>query len=149
MQGDNVMEQIMIYVGIDWADDHHDIHITDDSAKILEEFRIDHSCDGFALLHSNIANHQASPNLVLVAIETSRGLLVHELLQKGYTVYAINPKAANRYKDRHVLSKAKSDTLDALSLGNILRTDRHLFLPLKPLPDVSQETSLPVSRKSQ
>jgi len=129
------MEQKLIYVGIDWADDHHDIHLTDDSAKILEQFRIDHSCDGFALLHSHIANHQASPNLVLVAIETSRGLLVHELLQKGYTVYAINPKAVNRYKDRHVLSKAKSDTLDALSLGNILRTDRHLFRPLKPLPE--------------
>lgn len=129
------MEQKMIYVGIDWADEHHDIVITDDSAKTLDQFRIDHTCDGFALLHSHIAHHQTSPSLVLVAIETSRGLLVHELLQKGYTVYAINPKAVNRYKDRHVLSKAKSDVLDALSLGNILRTDRHLFQPLKPLPE--------------
>jgi len=72
---------------------------------------------------------------VLIAIETSRGLLVHELLQKGYVVYAINPKSVNRYKDRHVLSKAKSDALDALSLGHILRTDRHRFQPLKPLPE--------------
>jgi len=118
-----------------WADDHHDIFVTDDSAKTLDQFRIDHTCDGFALLHSHLANHQTSPGLVLIAIETSRGLLVHELLQKGYTVYAINPKAVNRYKDRHVLSKAKSDVLDALSLGHILRTDRHLFQPLKPLPE--------------
>ena len=125
----------MIYVGIDWADNHHDILITDDSAKTLDQFRIDHTCDGFALLHSHLANHQTSPSLVLIAIETSRGLLVHELLQKGYTVYAINPKAVNRYKDRHVLSKAKSDALDALSLGHLLRTDRHLFQPLKPLPE--------------
>ena len=125
----------MIYVGIDWADDHHDIFVTDDSAKTLDQFRIDHTCDGFALLHSHLANHQTLPGLVLIAIETSRGLLVHELLQKGYTVYAINPKAVNRYKDRHVLSKAKSDVLDALSLGHILRTDRHLFQPLKPLPE--------------
>ena len=129
------MEQKMIYVGIDWADDHHDILITDDSAKTLEQFRIDHTCDGFALLHSYLANHQTSPGLVLIAIETSRGLLVHELLQKGYTVYAVNPKAVNRYKDRHVLSKAKSDALDALSLGHLLRTDRHLFQPIKPLPE--------------
>src|SRR3972149_2551656 len=129
------MEQKMIYVGIDWADDHHDILITDDSAKTLDQFRIDHTCDGFALLHSHLANHQTSPGLVLIAIETSRGLLVHELLQKGYTVYAINPKAVNRYKDRHVLSKAKSGALDALSLGHLLRTDRHLFQPIKPLPE--------------
>ena len=40
------MEQKMIYVGIDWADDHHDILITDDSAKTLDQFRIDHTCDG-------------------------------------------------------------------------------------------------------
>ena len=73
----------MIYVGIDWADDHHDIVITDDSAKTLDQFRIDHTCDGFALLHSHLANHQTSPGLVLIAIETSRGLLVHELLQKA------------------------------------------------------------------
>ena len=129
------MEQKMIYVGIDWADDHHDIVITDDSANTLDQFRIDHTCEGFALLHSHIANHQTSPDLVLIAIETSRGLLVHELLQKGYVVYAINPKSVNRYKDRHVLSKAKSDALDALSLGHILRTDRHRFQPLKPLPE--------------
>ena len=128
-------QQKLIYVGIDWADDHHDIVITDDSANTLDQFRIDHTCEGFALLHSHIANHQTSPDLVLIAIETSRGLLVHELLQKGYVVYAINPKSVNRYKDRHVLSKAKSDALDALSLGHILRTDRHRFQPLKPLPE--------------
>ena len=74
------MEQKMIYVGIDWADDHHDIFVTDDSAKTLDQFRIDHTCEGFALFHSHIANHQTSPDLVLIAIETSRGLLVHELL---------------------------------------------------------------------
>ncbi|BBO17317.1 conserved hypothetical protein [Candidatus Brocadia pituitae] len=91
------MEQKMIYVGIDWADDHHDVVITDDSAKTLDQFRIGHTCDGFALLHSHITQHQTSPSLVLVAIETSRGLLVHELLQKGYTVYAINPKALEMF----------------------------------------------------
>lgn len=135
MEGDCTMEQKMLYVGIDWANDHHDIVITDDSAKTLDQFRIDHSCGGFALLHSHIANHKIPPRFVLIAIETRRGLLVHDLLQKGYTVYAINPKAVNRYKDRHVLSKAKSDVLDALSLGHLLRTDRHLFRPLKPLPE--------------
>jgi transposase len=129
------MQQNMIYVGIDWADDHHDVLITDDSAKTLNQFQINHTPEGFALLHATIAKHQKSPSEVSAAIETSRGLLVHELLQKGYTVYAINPKAVNRYKDRHVLSKAKSDTLDARALAHILRTDRHMFKALIPLPD--------------
>ncbi|MBE7446230.1 MAG: transposase [Planctomycetia bacterium] len=96
---------------------------------------MDHTCDGFAcFIHTSqiIRHHPAS---YWLPSRTSEGLLVHELLQKGYTVYAINPKAVNRYKDRHVLSKAKSDVLDALSLGHLLRTDRHLFRPLKPLPE--------------
>lgn len=129
------MEQKLIYLGIDWADDHHDIVITDDSAKTLNQFQIDHTPDGFALLHANIANYQKSPADVLIAIETNRGLLVHELIRTGYTVYAINPKAVNRYKDRHVLSKAKSDLLDAQALAHLLRTDRHRFKALVPLPE--------------
>jgi len=129
------VQQKMIYVGIDWADDHHDIVITDDSAKTLNQFRINHTPDGFTLLHTTIASHQKSPADVLIAIETNRGLLVHELLRAGYTVYAINPKAVNRYKDRHVLSKAKSDILDAQALAHLLRTDRHRFKALVPLPE--------------
>lgn len=68
-------------------------------------------------------------------METGRGLLVYVLLRHGYQVYAINPKALNRYKDRHVLSKTKTDKLDALSLAHLLRTDRHRFKPLSLLPE--------------
>jgi hypothetical protein len=50
----------MIYVGIDWADDYHDIVITDDSAKTLNQFQIDHTPEGFARIHANIAKHQKS-----------------------------------------------------------------------------------------
>lgn len=125
----------MIYVGIDWADDHHDVAITDDSAQTLSQFQISHDSSGFALLHAQLARFHQSPDQILVAIETSRGLLVHELLRSGYCVYAINPKAVNRYKDRYVLSQAKSDPLDALALAHCLRTDRQRFKALKLFPE--------------
>jgi hypothetical protein len=66
-----------------------------------------------------------------VAIETSRGLLVACLRATGRPVYAINPMAAARYRDRHALSRKKSDHLDAMVLANILRTDAaaHRTLP--------------------
>ena len=127
--------EIMIYVGIDWADDHHDVAITDDSAKTLSQFQISHDSSGFATLHARLASFKQPPDQILVALETSRGLLVHELLHSGYLVYAINPKAVNRYKDRYVLSKAKSDALDALALAHLLRTDRQRFKPLRPFPE--------------
>lgn len=125
----------MIYVGIDWADDHHDVAITDDSAKTLAQFRISHDTSGFVALHDQITRFNHPSDQVLVAIETARGLLVHECLRSGYCVYAINPKAVNRYKDRYVLSQAKSDPVDALALAHLLRTDRHRFRPLKPLAE--------------
>jgi transposase len=125
----------MIYVGIDWADDHHDVAITDDSAKTLSQFQISHDSSGFAALHGQLAKFKQSPDQILIALETSRGLLVHELLRSGYLVYAVNPKAVNRYKDRYVLSKAKSDALDALALAHLLRTDRHRFKALRPFPE--------------
>ena len=125
----------MLYVGIDWADDHHDVCVTDDTAATLAEFQIAHRAEGFATLHAAIAQHQSDPNQVLVALETSRGLLVYDLLCQGYQVYAINPKAVNRYKDRHVLSSAKDDRLDALAQAHLLRTDRHRFQPMAPAPE--------------
>jgi len=76
--------EIMIYVGIDWADDHHDVAITDDSAKTLAQFQISHDHSGFATLHGQLAKFKQSPDQILIALETSRGLLVHELLRSGY-----------------------------------------------------------------
>ena len=127
--------EIMIYVGIDWADDHHDVAITDDSAKTLSQFQISHDHAGFASLHGQLAEFKQSPGQILIALETSRGLLVHELLRSGYSVYAVNPRAVNRYKDRYVLSRAKSDALDALALAHLLRTDRQRFKALRPFPE--------------
>jgi transposase len=124
----------MLYVGIDWASEHHDVCLTDDSSQTLAVFRISHGSEGFDRLHTSIAQHQLDPGQVLVALETARGLLVHDLLRRGYQVYAINPKAVSRYKDRHVVSKAKTDSLDASCLAHLLRTDRHWFKPLALLP---------------
>jgi transposase len=125
----------MLYVGIDWSSDHHDVCLTNDSAQTLAAFRIAHDSEGFQRLHRVIKEHQSEPHQVLVALETARGLLVHDLMRSGYQVYAINPKAVNRYKDRYAVSKAKTDSLDASCLAHLLRTDRHRFKPLVLLPE--------------
>jgi hypothetical protein len=65
-----------------------------------------------------------------VAVETSRGLLVVVLRTGKRQVFAINPMAAARYRDRHSVSRKKSDPGDALVLANILRTDMHVHRPL-------------------
>ena len=125
----------MIYVGIDWSDEHHDVCITDDSAQMRASFQVTHDSNGFATLHAKIKEQEQSPNAVLIAIETNRGLLVHDLLRSGYLVYAINPKSVDRFKDRYNVAKSKSDPIDAHALAHLLRTDKQRFKPLKPFPD--------------
>ena len=63
---------------------------------------------------------------VPVAIETPRGLLVASLRATGRPVYAINPLAVARYRERHSVARSKSDHADAMTLANILRVDAHL-----------------------
>jgi transposase len=122
------MEQV--YVGIDWADDHHDIHVTDDTATALDNFRIPHSREGMEKLAKRVDRCSPDREAVLVAIESHQGLLIYALLEAGYSVYPINPKAMERYRDRYRMSSSKSDTQDAMVLANILCTDRHLYKPL-------------------
>ena len=119
-----------IYVGLDWADEHHDIYITDDSAANLGQFSIDHSHSGLEELKGRLASLCSSPGNVLVAVEFHRGALMFNLLEAGYQVYPINPKAVDRYRDRYRMSLSKSDPMDAMVLANILRTDLHLYKPL-------------------
>lgn len=88
----------MLCVGIDCASDHHDVCLTNVSAQTLAAFRITHGSQGFECLHRVTNEHQPEPQEVLVALETTRGLLIHDLLRSEYTVYAINPKAISRYK---------------------------------------------------
>ena len=47
------------------------------------------------------------------------------LVGAGYQLYAINPMAVSRYRDRHSLGGAKSDRGDAKVLADLVRTDRH------------------------
>jgi transposase len=115
----------VIFVGIDWAEAHHDVCMLDEAGAVLAKGRVDHSVQGLARLHAMVAEHAGDPSEVLVGIETDRGLLVSALVAAGYLVYAVNPFAASRYRDRHATSGAKSDPGDAKILADLVRTDRH------------------------
>jgi len=126
-----------VYVGIDWADDHHDVYVTDDSTAVLDSFSIPHSYEGVERLRKQLGKLLTNPEKILVAIESHQGLLIYALLELGYQVYPINPKAMSRYRDRYRMSSSKSDPKDAMVLANILRTDLHLYrsLPRETIED--------------
>ncbi|MFI9161611.1 IS110 family RNA-guided transposase [Kitasatospora aureofaciens] len=123
----------MIYCGIDWAERTHDVALVDDTGQLLAKRHITDDAAGYKLLLDLLAEYgDTEDNPIPVAIETSRGLLVAVLRAGRRKVFAINPMAAARYRDRHAASRKKSDPGDALVLANILRTDMHAH---RPLPD--------------
>src|SRR3981081_2741252 len=103
----------MVFVGIDWAEAHHDVCVLDEQGKLLAKGRVAEGLEGGRRLHELMAEHDAGPARGVVGIEIARGLLVQALLVTGYQVYAINPLAVTRYRDRHTNSGAKSDSGDA------------------------------------
>jgi hypothetical protein len=123
---------VAAFCGIDWAEAHHDIAVVDTDGRLVAKRRIPHSAEGFGQLQQLLADAGDSDQAPIpVAIETPRGLLVAALRASGRPVYAINPLAVARYRDRHAMAGAKSDHHDAVVLANILRTDahRHRLMP--------------------
>lgn len=122
----------MICVGIDWAEAHHDVCLLDEEGQSIATGRIPEGLEGVARLHTLLAEHTEEPTDVVVGIETDRGLLVDALVVAGYTVHAVNPLAASRYRERHTTSRAKSDRGDARVLADLVRTDRHHHRTVAP-----------------
>jgi Transposase/Transposase IS116/IS110/IS902 family len=124
----------LVLVGDDWAEDHHDVELQDETGRRLGRARLPEGVDGIARLHAliggQVGEDDDEPVQVLVGIETDRGPWVHSLVAAGYRVYPINPLRVARYRERHGISGAKSDAGDAHTLADMVRTDRHQLRPI-------------------
>jgi transposase len=97
---------------------------------VLGRRRVNDTLEGVRDLHALLAICADDEPDIVVGIEKDRGLIVTALVASGYEVYAINPMAAARYRDRHHVSGAKSDPGDAKMLADLVRTDRHNHRPV-------------------
>jgi transposase len=127
-----------ITCGIDWAEGHHDVAVVNGIGERVATLRIDTGLTGFTELMTLLAEHTDDPTGVSVAIETDKVLIVAALRAAGLDVYAINPRAVARYRERWGQAGGKSDRGDALVLANVLRTDRHLHRQLPAISDAGK-----------
>ncbi|MFF6980271.1 IS110 family transposase [Streptomyces sp. NPDC008343] len=130
---------VPVSCGVDWAEDHHDVALVDAGGTQLAKLRISDDAEGFTQLTALLTEHgDSKDHPIPVAIETSRGLLVACLRATGRPVFAINPLAVARYRDRHSVARKKSDAIDAAALANILRTDMAAHRPLPRDSELAQ-----------
>jgi transposase len=124
----------VLFIGDDWAEDHHDVELEDEDGRRLARARLPEGLEGITRLHALVAQHAPASwselpagevaARVIVGIETDRGPWVAALRAAGYQVFAINPLSSARYRERYSTSGAKSDAGDAHVLAEIVRLDR-------------------------
>jgi transposase len=112
----------MWYAGIDWADQHHDIVVLNEQAKIVKSIRVQHNAQGMGQLDTFLQQISGPANKEQMAciIETNQGLLISMLLEKGWPVYPVNPRTVDRHRSP---SGAKTDHIDAYLLARTGRAD--------------------------
>ena len=121
-----------LFVGDDWAQDHHDVEVMDEAGKVLAKRRLPEGVAGMTGLHEltgRFMPEDAAGAEVVIGIETDRGPWVAALIAAGYVVFPVNPLQASRYRERHGVSGAKSDAGDAHMLADMVRTDSHQLRP--------------------
>jgi len=126
----------MWYVGLDWADTHHDIVVLDEAGRRVDSRRFAHSHDGLNELKQCLLSIAASPDQLACIVETSHGLLIAFLLEAGIPVYPVNPKTANQLRKA---AGAKTDRIDAYLLAKTGRFDLADLRRLEPDSATVQE----------
>ena len=120
------------FVGIDWGSQQHQVCVLDRDRRRVGERAVDHDGASLARLADWLWTVSAGqPQRVAVAIEVPRGAIVEGLLERGFHVFAINPKQLDRFRDRHSVAGAKDDRRDAFVLADSVRTDQPSFRRLQ------------------
>ena len=135
---DALFAQLTHFGGFDWAGAEHQVVVVDPRGKVVLSLRFADDAQGWARFRQEIAPFAR----LGVAVETNCGPAVERLLDLGLAVYPMNPKAAERYRDRKAPAGAKDDALDAWSSADALRTDGHGWRPLLAQDPLTTELRL-------
>jgi transposase len=121
---------MMWYVGLDWADTHHDALVLDEAGRRVGQCHVAHSKQGLEELKAFLLAVTPHPEELACIVETAHGLLITFLLEAGFPVYPVNPKTANQLR---TVAGAKTDRIDAYLLA---KTGRFNLAELRRLaPD--------------
>src|ERR1700741_4803901 len=143
-------EPIAAFVGVDWADEKHDIALraAEPEAKV-ERAKIANQPE--ALSDWVLAlRERFKQGKILLCLEQSRGALIHFLM--GYDcfeLYPINPKQLDNYRKAFRPSGAKDDPLDAELLCQFLSLHHHQLHLWRPDDEQTRKLALFCEKRRQ
>src|SRR6266536_475610 len=119
----------MWYIGLDWADTHHDVEVMDEAGKRVETRRFANCHQGLNSMTEFLLSIAPSPEHLACIVENNHGLLITFLLEADIPVYPVNPKSANQLRKT---AGAKTDQIDAHLLAKMGRLDLAELRRLEP-----------------
>jgi Transposase/Transposase IS116/IS110/IS902 family len=137
----------VLFIGDDWADDHHHVVVQDADGQVLGRRLLAEGAAGIGLFHDLAAwcagqDADLDPARVVVVIETERGPWVRALAAAGYRVYPVNPKQAARHKESVAVPGKKDDFFDAFCLAGMGRTRRRQLRELAADSDLAEAVKI-------
>ena len=137
---------MIVYIGIDWSKDKHDIIFMNKQGGHILHLIIAHSPEGFERFNTEREKMGVSPEECVVGIETHHNLFLDYLSSHGYQqIYVLPPFQVSRSRGRHRASGASSDKSDAGVIADMLRTDRRRLIPWRPDNPLTQQIASRVS----
>jgi transposase len=121
-------ETTTLSVGIDCGSEVHQVCVLNHAGAIVGERRVGHNGqDLLALAAWLLTLGEPDPTGITIAIEVPHGTIVEMLLERGFPVYALNPKQLDRFRERYTVAGAKDDRRDAWVLASAVQSDRAAF----------------------
>jgi transposase len=121
----------MRIVGIDWGQERHRVVIMDERGQILDREWIEHQSYSLGYL-DQVLTGTCPADQVYVAIELHDSLLLDRLIRLGVRVYGLNPKSAERARERFAPAGIKDDERDAWSMAEFVRTSHQHLRHIRP-----------------
>ena len=115
---------MLVYIGIDWSEQKHDVAFMNEKGGIIERFTIAHTWEGLMQIENKRLRMGVDVQDCLIGIETRHNLLLDYLLERGFSrIFIIPPSMVRDCRGRFGASKAHTDQSDAHLLADIMRTD--------------------------
>lgn len=110
----------VLFIGIDWADQKHDVYVIDAEGG-GRHCQIDSTAEAIEKWVTEM-KREAGEAPIAIMLEQSRGALAHALMfREGVVLYPINPKQFAHYRESYSAAGSKSDPSDARMMARLLR----------------------------
>ncbi len=124
----NRQEAIVAWVGIDWADESHQVCEYEVGTGNKQIYAVEQNAESLQEWINQLRIRHGSGKRIAVVLEQARGGLIYALMSTDFIeIYPVNPQSLAKFRKALYPSGAKSDPVDAELLEEMVRQNPGRF----------------------